>query len=1515
MTYATAVQAELLAELIAEAIRRNVGAVGVLVRDVPAPDPRAMLTSLMALKEKEGIDLRIAYLRPGGKEVAEELSLDPQIFSHEIEQAERWRNTRDLNAIIVVIAHGDEAKLSSLEEFTAVTSRDLKDILVDRACGGEAGQNEVQIRWWALLAKDDAVGLAQLADYYLALANKKGTEFLDASSREIFRLGLLPDPELFNNPKERAIKARIEANRELIGRLQILTPKDSRTIAKVVNSEIDPEAKRQLREALDQLDRTRWKGEGLQAISFQSAEQLIRARTTRKTVTNGSSRPSTEKIANVVVETLLDETQASDVPVIVEELQQQLNGLDEPCLRPQAVKISLPDVASEAMTTARLDIINLMCKVLGDGVYGGLIEVEAPDIEDALRRFDVQQHLVARWERERLSEFLEHLSIDGAGADLAERFKAYDQARTEILSLIRSLAVEPLAVAVNPSTRVLLLAIIAAYERMNQAARDQYDHLFNRFGADVHEVLGHLLLLETVVVKADGSRYALAAPTHPLFLWHYARYCQIVKEQRNRLEPKDRELVAQAANNLPNFLSSLFIPPTAYGTGTVLSFMGRLGPLPYFGERIEVSASDDGFGAIRSLIEAYLALEPHSRLGFRLALVDPPDAGVYLSGLADLHKVSALEGAHVTVYRHSRKKLGIDLRLDEAEEERIARVFRSLTIDRRFTFDVYELPDREFGPPRDSLFHLVVIFDQSGGQPNRVRPAMHPIQPLALPRRIHYSQLYKTVELEPAPGGPFDSYNKLVSQLAPGGSASYLSVHQDTKLRTAFNEIASRTPWTAIADRHVDRDLCLGALRIMTAREGERDVAGFSRSAAAFRRPLRDVVRNYNAYISEEELDDLLGQLSDLLDTGLLNLRPDPAGKTNHNRIKGLLGTLIAARWFRQSGNASDRLLISLDSPDARRWLHLSDDPLHADLVGFEWTDDHCTVSIIEAKAVDLPANEYTVNEGFVEGPAVQQMLSTRRLLELVFASPREQELITTPARREILREHLYRELTKGAYLPESRRLWADRLQRLLDGVIPIDFRCHLIDVCLGVDTSSLRNRNAVAREGERTIPVEITELNERQIDALKPPEPAGGVEGQQPEPPVVKIPKEGIETSAGEAPKKSQESATLAGVVSPKPKESMEVKVERESARPRAFLGTAPGAYGKQREIWFDPSLPEERLPNPHITITGETGSGKTQAIKAIIADLKRYSIPALILDFKDDYSETIYAETEGLKVYDPNYQSLPFNPLTPPMDPRTGQVNPNHHLHQLTEIIKRIYHLGDQQAYRLREAIKLAYVTTSVPIRPFEPSPGQIYPPFEEVRAQLEMDKDKENKALLGRMSPIFDLGLFSAGDEEVDFTTVVTTSTVVRLGQLPGDEIKNSVAEFFLMALYNHLIRQPQTHNLGRLLILDEAWRLVQSPFLEPLMREGRAFGLGVLIATQFLTDLPPAISGSTATRLFFSQTQIKEIREIQRTVVGKSSGPEADHLAGILRGLAPLTCVLHSKQYMPPVRVTFKPYFER
>ncbi len=1534
MTTAARTSAQLLSELIAEALRPSTGGVGVIVRDVLSPDPKTLLERLKAMHEDEGFsELRVAYLRAGGAEATAEVGLGDDVFSTEIEQAERWRNERGLEALIVVVARGDEAKLSSLEDFGTVTSQDLKRVLVERAMGGPAGENDVQTLLWEMLAKDDAVGLGQLVDYYLSLEGKDGAEFKAASSRELHRLGLLPDPTLFDNPKAAAMQKRLLSNREVVERLQMLTPKDRRTIKQVVEGETDPGEKTKLRQALDQLHRTRSAGGAMGAIDYDHAERLIKARTKKPPPTNGKpARPTTERSADVASEALVDPERVEDVKELLDNLQETLENADETSVRTEKVRTQLSESSSEAFTTVRLDVMNLVAKLLDDGVYGGLVQIDLDDIDDLLRRFNVQEHVIAKWQRDDIGQVLDHIAeASEGGGVIATRFDAYDKARTKILPYLRALTTEPLVVAADPEARKALLAAVGAYEELANSLREHYDEIFEAVGSDVDELVGLLLLMDIIVIKGGDRLFGLLSPVHPLFVWHYATYAELVEAQRDRLDERDKKLVADAARRLPNFLTSLYVPAAAVGNGNSLTYAGRLGQLPYYSDDVESNSSDDGVDAIADLLTGYLALEPHARAGFRVALVDPPDAGAYLRAMVDLRDAGALEGAHVVVYRHQTTRLAVELRLDEDDEDRVAQVFRALNMERRFTFEVRDLPPEEVGPADDEPFHVAVVFDRSGGRTTRARPAAHPIQPLAIPRRIHYSTVHQTVELEPAPGGLFESYYKVVGRIAEGsGQAAYLAVHQEKELRDALDALAQRVAWTAIADRQVDRDLTIGALRIFTATDGERDVAAFARTTAAFRRPLREVARHYNTFITDDELDDLLRQLSDLLDSGLLNVKPDHTGKTNESRIKGLLATLIAARWYRKDAPPGSRLLVSLDSQEARRWMHLSDDPLRADLVGFEWTDGHCTVTVIEVKSVEAMASEYKIENGVVSGQAVNQMLATRRLLAAVLTEDREGELITTPARREVLREHLYRELTKGAYPPEERKLWADRLQRMLDGEVKADVGCHLIDVRLGVDASTLGDRTVVAEDGEESVTTRVRELNEELLDALnapaeppeeagpgggetaspkepKGPEPVAGDDGAplepeptEPAPPTEAQPAE----AAGEAREREAASARESAPTPPEPE---------AAARPRALLGTAPGTYGKPREIWFDPNLPGQKLPNPHISITGETGSGKTQATKAIVSDLQAQGLPALILDFKDDYSDSSFVDTEDFRLYDASYSPLPFNPLTPAIDKRQDLINPSHHIHQLADIIKRIYKLGDQQAFRLREAIKRAYEGAGISLRPAPLDSNKPFPPFELV--QQELVDDKANEPLLGRLSPIFDLGLFATDAEQANFEEFLQASAVIRLGQLPSDEVKNSVAEFFLMALYNYLIRQTQTHTLGRILVLDEAWRVVESPFLSPLMREGRAFGLGVLIASQFPRDLPEAVRGSTATRLYFSQGQVEQIREIQRTIVGKTSGPEAEHVASVVRGLTPLSGVLHSTQYTPFVRVSILPYFQR
>lgn len=109
------------------------------------------------------------------------------------------------------------------------------------------------------------------------------------------------------------------------------------------------------------------------------------------------------------------------------------------------------------------------------------------------------------------------------------------------------------------------------------------------------------------------------------------------------------------------------------------------------------------------------------------------------------------------------------------------------------------------------------------------------------------------------------------------------------------------------------------------------------------------------------------------------------------------------------------------------------------------------------------------------------------------------------------------------------------------------------------------------------------------------------------------------------------------------------------------------------------------------------------------------------------------------------------------------------------------------------------------------------------------------------------------------------------------------------------------------------LDEAWRLGESTALQVLMREGRAFGLGVLLSSQFPRDVPISLRGNAATQLLFAQ-RLELAADAQRAVVGAARGQQARRLAADLAGLGEHEAVVANRQVAPWQVVRVRPYFE-
>jgi hypothetical protein len=1546
--------ADLMAELLCTAIRDAQGIPGVLVRDVPL-DPDAVLTRLQGLRD-EGIDLRIAYLNRDAEGAADRAGIPHDVFSAEVEDAERWRNEPGLEALVVVVTESDAAKLTSLEEFRHITPGHLRRLLIDLATSHFEEVNEVLPRWWEMIGKDEQISFFDLVDYYLALEPLSLEDAKRESALQINRLSLLPDPGFFDNPGEKQLGARLDENRTLAQRLANFSEEDRQKVDDVLAKETDATRRAALRKQLRDLQVYRRGGElGLTAAD---ARQLLKVRsakaTKKKDKDNGGGDgddetpppPPPKTLTALAIDVLMrpsDEDDHNDgdddepddrTPDALEgalaSLRADLQKADEDeklsdTVKPLSLKVTLPSGASIDQEV-KTDVLNLVSRVVDETKYGGLVNAQGFDIVEMVRNFQQASEVVRAWNSTDIRKLLDAFAKSAPDFHpLLDAFDAFDAARRALLPQVRELCIEPLPVAAATTTRPLVTKVVETYQSLIELTTQQYSALHQAFGDDARALIERMMLIDTVFLDSEQSESLIAVltPLHPLLLWHYAEYATVITEQRDELDERDRALVRSEfdAGGVPLFLASLGVPRLVTETAPPsLPFSGKFGGLPYFSEQANAGDSTDGIRPLRRLAEAFVAMHPAAAEGLRVALLAPPDAGAFLSMCCELADASPprLRGAHVSVLRRGHS-VGAELNLSSDEERRVQQRFGD-HVDRRFTFETLNVGPETLGPPEGLMPHIYVAFDQTKRNSASAGGQLQKIQPLANRRRLAFHISNDTLDLEPELGGILADYTSFAKLAVGTGIVSYQAIHQNEELENRFREGAKLVPWYVVVDGHVDRDLDLGGLRVLTDREGTRDVVAFARMADAFRRSLRDVVRQFNTAVKDEMLDALLASLSELLDAGLLVLRPSTkTGEIVQSQVKGVLGLMVAVQSLRDTTpEGHDRIILSLDDEQARRWLHLNEDRdnSRSDLLVIDAADDRFTVTVVEVKARQDVAGEFSVTDGEVSGPAINQLLSTHRILRRVF-DPTTPDLLLTPSRREIIREHLYRELSKASYDSDAKRRWAERSRKLFDDEgTEVDLRCALIDVQLGVDSSSLevsRNVHAVDADGA-LVPVSLRHLNEHGVPGLE--EALTQPESETPEETG------GAGTDAGApddgGPPKTPKTPTEGAVVPDEPAESAtaddegaEEAVGSTAARPRVLLGLKAGTYGGQQEVWFDPQNPDQPLSNPHMSISGETGSGKTQATKAILHEFMP-DLPALILDFKDDYSHPDYAATEGFTVHDASFGSLPFNPMVPPIDPQSGRVNPTAHLHELADMMQRIYKLGDQQTFQLREAIKETYAIGGVGTKPFVPSPDQQYLPFEAIREVLVRE---EQHTLLGRLSPVFDLNLFGEGDAAATLDELLATPTVIRLSQLPGDQVKNAVAEFFLLALYSFLIRREQPHRLERVLVLDEAWRLVNSPKLQPLMREGRAFGLGVIIATQFPKDLPDAIAGSTATRLFFNQTKAEQVREIQRTLVGKTSGQEADHLGSLVRGLAPLECVFQNIHYKPWVRLKAVPYYAR
>ncbi len=278
-----------------------------------------------------------------------------------------------------------------------------------------------------------------------------------------------------------------------------------------------------------------------------------------------------------------------------------------------------------------------------------------------------------------------------------------------------------------------------------------------------------------------------------------------------------------------------------------------------------------------------------------------------------------------------------------------------------------------------------------------------------------------------------------------------------------------------------------------------------------------------------------------------------------------------------------------------------------------------------------------------------------------------------------------------------------------------------------------------------------------------------------------------------------------------------------------------------------LDLNISDTRLNQLNIGVVGDLGTGKTQLLKSLILQIatareanRGIKPRLLIFDYKRDYSSPEFVEATGARVIRPS--RLPLN-LFDTADMGESVAPWLDRFRFFADILDKVYSgIGPVQRDKLKNAVRNAYTTCNA-----QGHAPTIYDIHAEYRDLLGGKSDSP----MAIIDDLVDMEIFEpehnktkSFDEFLDGIVVVSLDA---LGQ--DDRSKNLLVVIMLNMFYENMLKTPKRPFLGQdpqlrvidsYLLVDEADNIMRYEFdvLRKLLLQGREFGTGVILASQYL-----------------------------------------------------------------------------
>lgn len=299
--------------------------------------------------------------------------------------------------------------------------------------------------------------------------------------------------------------------------------------------------------------------------------------------------------------------------------------------------------------------------------------------------------------------------------------------------------------------------------------------------------------------------------------------------------------------------------------------------------------------------------------------------------------------------------------------------------------------------------------------------------------------------------------------------------------------------------------------------------------------------------------------------------------------------------------------------------------------------------------------------------------------------------------------------------------------------------------------------------------------------------------------------------------------------------------------------------------EVFWNPD-PAGGTANPHVLVLGESGYGKTYTIASVAAELARKGIVCIVFDYAQGFSPSTLPK-EFMKAANPielhaGRDGIDINPLQIFPTDMHGPVNV---AQRVADTFVRVYpRMGVQQHAVIRQAV--LDVMADAGILPDAPDTwsldlpgfGCVQKKLREYAANPLNAQSRYASSAESHISTLFVFNTFRQTGHKLAWADMMDAGNRVVIIQLKGLEhtLEKAVTEFLLWNMIG-FIEALGPGSLRCFAVLDEAHKIAfdnGSP-AEKLLREGRKFGLGLILASQQPEDFSSVAFANTATKIVF------------------------------------------------------------